>query len=250
MVPNTAVALPEISPDGTTWTIRIKPGIYFADDSVFKGRKRELVAQDYVFAWKRALDPRVRGPAFGLFDRRFVGSESVQAKAQQSGKLDYDLPIEGLQAIDRYTLRLKLDFADTEFLSNLTLPETAAVAREVIEAYGDASTRAMANPVGTGPYRLKEWRRGQKIVLDANADFREVRYPESSDPADAAKNLRLLWVSCGDRDSLMRISRGFHEALDQKKVPHVWHVDSGGHTWPVWKNDLYLFAPMLFREKK
>ena len=48
------------------------------------------------------------------------------------------------------------------------------------------STWAMANPVGTGPYLLKEWRRGQKIVLEANPGFREVRYPESSDPADKA----------------------------------------------------------------
>ena len=44
----------------------------------------------------------------------------------------------------------------------------------------------MANPVGTGPYRLKEWRRGQKIVLEANPGFRDERYPDSSDPADRA----------------------------------------------------------------
>jgi ABC-type transport system substrate-binding protein len=185
LVPNTAAALPEISPDGKTWTIRIKPGIYFADDPAFKGRKRELVAEDYVFAWKRVLDPRVRSTDFQVFDGRFVGSESVQAKAFASGKLDYDASIEGLRAIDRYTLRLKLNFADAELLSNLTIPASAAVAREVVEAYGDASTWVMANPVGTGPYRLKEWRRGHRVVLEANPDFREVRYPESSDPADA-----------------------------------------------------------------
>ena len=60
LVPQTAAAMPEISPDGRTWTIRIAPGILFADDPAFKGRKRELTAQDYVFAWKRLLDPRVR----------------------------------------------------------------------------------------------------------------------------------------------------------------------------------------------
>ena len=67
-------------------------------------------------------------------------------------------------------------------------------------------------------------------------------------PADAAKKLRLLWVSCGDRDRLMNISQGFHDALAQQKVPHVWLVDSGGHDFGVWKSDLYLFAPLLFRE--
>jgi len=70
-----------------------------------------------------------------------------------------------------------------------------------------------------------------------------------TDPAGAAKQLRLLWVSCGDRDRLMNISEPFHKALEQMKVPHVWHIDTGGHEWPVWKNDLYLLSQMLFREK-
>jgi enterochelin esterase-like enzyme len=70
------------------------------------------------------------------------------------------------------------------------------------------------------------------------------------DPADASKQLRLLWLSCGDKDRLMNASKSFHAALEEKKVPHVWHVDSGGHTWPVWKNDLYLLSQMLFRDRK
>src|SRR5262245_11343505 len=70
-----------------------------------------------------------------------------------------------------------------------------------------------------------------------------------TDAAEASKKLRLLWVSCGDKDKLMKGSEAFHATLEQQKVPHVWHVDSGGHTWPVWKNDLYLFAQRLFREK-
>jgi enterochelin esterase-like enzyme len=65
-----------------------------------------------------------------------------------------------------------------------------------------------------------------------------------------AKKLRLLWLSCGDSDRLLDASKSFHEQLTEKKVAHIWHVDSGGHTWPVWKNDLYLLAPMLFRDKK
>jgi enterochelin esterase-like enzyme len=68
------------------------------------------------------------------------------------------------------------------------------------------------------------------------------------DPAGAAKQLKLLWISCGDRDGLMRISRGFHEALAEKEVPHRWHIHPrGGHDFTVWKADLYHFAPLLFR---
>ncbi len=67
--------------------------------------------------------------------------------------------------------------------------------------------------------------------------------------AEQAKKLRLLWVSCGDKDRLMNASKSLHESLEAKKVPHVWHVDAGAHTWPVWRNDLYLLAQRLFREK-
>ncbi len=69
------------------------------------------------------------------------------------------------------------------------------------------------------------------------------------EPAAAKEKLRLLWISCGDKDGLMNISKPFHEAVKQMEIAHVWHVDSGGHTWPVWKNDLYLLAQLLFRNK-
>jgi enterochelin esterase-like enzyme len=72
-----------------------------------------------------------------------------------------------------------------------------------------------------------------------------------ADPDEASKKLRLLCVSCGDKDRLMDASKAFHTTLEEKKVPHIWYVDvDGGHTWPVWKNDLYLLSQLLFREQK
>jgi enterochelin esterase-like enzyme len=69
--------------------------------------------------------------------------------------------------------------------------------------------------------------------------------------AAALKKLRLLWISSGDKDALaFKGSEGLHNTLTEKGIPHVWHIDSGAHVWPVWKNDLYLIAQMLFREKK
>jgi len=184
MVPNTAAGMPEIAADGRTWKIRIRPRIYFSDDPVFKGQRRELTAADYVYGMKRVLDPQMRSNSLQALDGRFLGAEPVVAKAKETGKFDYDAPIEGLQALDRYTLQLKLNFADAELLSNLTTVATSGVAREVIEAYADGAGWVMANPVGTGPYRLKEWRRGQKIVLEANPNFRDEYYPESNSPDD------------------------------------------------------------------
>jgi ABC-type transport system substrate-binding protein len=186
IVPNTAAALPEISADGKTYTIKVRPGIWFADDPAFKGQRRELTAADYVYAIKRVLDPRMRSNSVIVVDGRFVGADAVVEKARETGRFDYDAPIEGLQAVDRYTLRFRLNFPDTELMSNLTTTALAAVAREVVEAYADGSGWVMANPVGTGPYRLKDWRRGQRIVLEANPGYRDERYPVPSDPADRA----------------------------------------------------------------
>lgn len=75
------------------------------------------------------------------------------------------------------------------------------------------------------------------------------RQPEKLLPApeEAAKKLKLLWVSCGDKDGLINVSQRTHAYLKEKKVPHVWHMDSGGHDFRVWKNDLYLFAQQIFR---
>lgn len=68
------------------------------------------------------------------------------------------------------------------------------------------------------------------------------------DAAAARKQLKLLWVSCGDKDSLFNISEGVHKYLDEQNVPHIWHVDVGGaHDFPVWKNDLYHLSTLLFR---
>jgi len=228
IVPNTAAALPEIAKDGMTWTIRVKPGTHFADDPAFGGKKRELTAADYAFAWKRILDPKTRSPALELFDGKLVGMDALVAKAKATGKFDYDAPVEGLQVVDRYTLRLKLTEPYYDLLADLTTTGSAAVAREVVEKYGDASGWVMANPVGTGPYRLKEWRRGQKIVLEASPTFRDVRYPESSDPADRAlmakfKGRKLPMIGTIDisviEEASPRLQAFEKGALDYVEVP-------------------------------
>lgn len=74
----------------------------------------------------------------------------------------------------------------------------------------------------------------------------EVLVPE---PEKTAGQLKLLWISCGDKDGLINFSQRLHRYLKENNVPHVWHVDSGGHDFNVWKNDLYLFSQLIFREK-
>jgi enterochelin esterase-like enzyme len=66
-------------------------------------------------------------------------------------------------------------------------------------------------------------------------------------PQEATRNLKLLWLSCGDQDGLINISQRVHLYLKEKNVTHIWHVESGKHDFNVWKNDLYLLSQRLFR---
>jgi oligopeptide transport system substrate-binding protein len=185
-VPSIASGMPDISADGRVWTIPIRRGIYFADDPVFEGKKRELTAADFVYEWKRIVDPRVRSPNSDLLEHRLVGLDAAVAKAKSSGRFDYDAEIQGLRAPDRYTLRVELVQPDYTFLHVLDNPALRAVAREAIEKYADESGRAMHNPVGTGPYRLKEWQPGRRIILEANPGFRDERFQPAPSNFDAA----------------------------------------------------------------
>jgi len=193
--PRTAAALPEVSADGTVYTLRVKPGIFFTPDPAFKGKRRELVAADYVYSIKRLLDPKHRSQWLFLVEGKIKGADAARQGAVKSGRFDYDRPIEGLQALDRYTLRITLDSTDFSFVYVLAMPPTAAVAREVEELYGDDFH---AHPVGTGPYRLASWVRGSRVSLEANPDFREEVFdtyggpdPESEAIAQSLRGKRL-----------------------------------------------------------
>jgi len=184
--PNTALALPEVSSDYRTFTVRLRPGILFQDDPAFKGRPRELVAEDYVYSLKRVFDPRWKSQMlFVLEPSRIVGIDALRQRALKNRAFDYDAPVEGLRALDRYTLHFRLAQPNPRFVYLLTASVSAAVAREVVEAHGD---QTMAHPVGTGPFRLAAWTRGSRIVLERNPTFREQSY--TFEAADDAPDLR------------------------------------------------------------
>jgi ABC-type transport system substrate-binding protein len=181
--PNLASGMPEVSADFKTYTVKLKPGTYFSDDPAFKGIKRELLASDVVYTYKRIFDPKNKSPSVsGLREEKIIGMEELREQASKSGKFDYDREIEGLRALDKYTVQFKLGELRPRFLEGLTDPGIfGIVAREVVEAYGD---RIMEHPVGTGPFKLSEWRRSSKITLVRNPNYRE-EYFEATPPADS-----------------------------------------------------------------
>ncbi|HEY0858382.1 MAG TPA: ABC transporter substrate-binding protein [Albitalea sp.] len=183
--PATAAAMPEVSDDFRTFVFRIKPGIYFTDDPAFQGKKRELVAQDYVYSIKRIYDPALKSPgAAVLEDEGIIGLQALRDDAMKNSKpFDYDRDVEGLKALDRYTLQVKLRESRPRHLYTWASGDIyGAVAREVVEAYGE---KIMDHPVGTGPFRLAEWRRSSRIVLERNPGYREEFYDEKPNADDA-----------------------------------------------------------------
>ena len=202
LIPNTLEAMPDVNDNGATYTFRLKKGIHFTPDGAFKGVKRELTAADYAYSIRRFYDPKLRSPYLFFFEGKIIGADEVMASAKATGKYDYDTSIAGLEVIDRYTLRIRLKEPDYNFLYVLAFNLTGAVAREVVEAYGDD---IISHPVGTGPFVLKEWRHSSRIVLEANPEYRDEVF--NATPEDTPED------------------RAIVQALQGRKLPIIGRVE-------------------------
>ncbi len=183
--PLTAAGMPEHSDDYRVWTVKLKPGIFFPSDPAFKGKRRELVAQDYVYSFKRFADPANRSPVWtGMETDGYVGLAELHKRALDEKKpFEYDREIDGIRALDRYTIRFQFHEPRPRMLETFAGGDLyGAVAREVIEFYAD---QAEAHPVGTGPFRLVQWRRSSLLVFERNPEFREMLYDVEPAPDDA-----------------------------------------------------------------
>ncbi|MEO8738357.1 MAG: ABC transporter substrate-binding protein [Casimicrobiaceae bacterium] len=185
LVPGTAETLPEVSDGGRTYQFRLRKGVYFQADPAFKGVRRELTAADYAYSIKRFVDPANRSPWRFLLDGKIAGLDVVARNAAHGKPFDYDAKVEGLQVVDRHTLRIRLTAVDYNFAYIMAMVQLSAVAREVIETYADNTN---AHPVGTGPYILTSWTPRAKMILDANPGYRTVvwDFAGSAAPRDRA----------------------------------------------------------------
>src|SRR3569832_741997 len=180
--PVLAESLPQVSPDFRTYTVKLRHGVYFSDDPVFGGKKRELVAQDVVYSIKRQFDPKLKSPNLSaLQDEKILGLNELGQKAE-GGKFEYDTEIEGMRALDRYTVQFKLAEPRPRFVHTIADASImGVVAREVVGKYGD---QVSEHPVGSGPYMLSEWQRASRLVLTRNPNFRGEIFDEVPAPDD------------------------------------------------------------------
>ena len=181
--PATAVALPEVSDNHRRFVVTLQRGILFADDPAFKGRPRELVAADYVYSLKRFYDPAIITEHLYTYENAKLLDLSELRRQVLASKtpFPYDLEVPGIRALDRYRFEVRLAEPNPRFTQ--VFAGLSAVAREVIETY---AADPMAHPVGTGPFRLAQWRRSSLIVLERNPRFRGEVFDSRAEPGDAA----------------------------------------------------------------
>ena len=117
-----------------------------------------------------------------MLEGKIKGLDALAAAARKSGKFNYDAKLPDLEAVDRYTLRIRLARTDFNFPYVVAHTSFGAVAREVIEAYGNETRRASG--VGTGAYMLQQWKRASLIVLAANPDYRGFTWDFKGNPGD------------------------------------------------------------------
>ncbi|MGO9244151.1 MAG: ABC transporter substrate-binding protein [Verrucomicrobiia bacterium] len=187
-IPRLAEAMPDISADGLAYTFKIKPGVRFIDDPCFPGGKgREVVAADFVYSFKRVLDPHLESQGDWIFAGHVLGADDwVKTIGATTGPVDYSTPLPGFQATDKYTLQIRLAKPYPQLLYVLTMCYAFVVPHEAVEFYGDQFRR---HPVGTGPFRLKNWRPNYRIEFERNPTFSGQTYPDTGEPSDRAAGL-------------------------------------------------------------
>jgi ABC-type transport system substrate-binding protein len=187
--PALATSMPKISKDGLIYEIDIKPGVHFIDDPCFEatgGKGREVVAEDFVYSIKRHGDVKVRSTGWWLFQNRIRGFDAFNLASKSDAPTNYDMLVDGLQATGKYQLTIKLEKPYPQLLYALAMAYGMVVAKEAVLKYGE---EFINHPVGTGPFKLKSWRRGLRVELDRNKNYRQVLYPDQGEADDAAKGL-------------------------------------------------------------
>jgi oligopeptide transport system substrate-binding protein len=177
LIPELADGAPAVSADGKTYTIRLKHGVHFYDPrrTVFPGGTGpEVTADDFIYSWKRVCNFHLgftsnygqvfQGHVEGI-DDWFAYTQSCTSNAA----IDWNRPISGLTAIDRYTLQIRLTAPFPQLQFNLAMMPTAVVSRAAVAFYGDDFKNIM---LGTGPYAMSEYLPDQQIVYTANPLYR------------------------------------------------------------------------------
>lgn len=227
LIPWLAAEMPTISPDGRTYTFRLKKGVRFSNG-------RELVAEDFVFTFERILDPQTKSPGESFF-RHIVGARAFQKAREKEAELAKGderkrerrwiepTRVAGLRALDRYTLQIQLEQPDLAFLNVMAMPFSFAVPQEAVQQHKQEFFR---HPVGTGPFVLAEWIRGMRLRFERNP-FYNAWLIGTEVKLDAVE----VMVGGDDLIHQMMFERGELEIMDEIPAPDFVRIMND----PKWK---------------
>jgi len=199
--PLLAAEMPKVSEDGLVYTIRLREGVRYHRNECFPEgpdgiRTREVEAKDFVLAFKRIADAKIKTSLAYTFLQNVKGIKEFHDKTRTYTKEDfsrYDLPIEGVRAVDNHTLQIELTQPFPQFRYVLALHNYAPFPREAMEHYlipsGEPEIGTPEAVIGTGAYYLAERKRGDRYVLRRNPDFRTMLYPREGEPGDREAGL-------------------------------------------------------------
>jgi ABC-type transport system substrate-binding protein len=164
LMPCLAASMPAFTSNGLVCTFAVRQDARFHDDPCFpSGRGRRILPDDVVFSLKRIADAKLASAGFAFLRDRIVGLDEFRRLSENKNPTDYTLPTPGLRVEDD-RVRIELSRPYPQLLWFLAMSYAAVVPIEAVRTYGDALVR---HPVGSGPYRLTEWRRNYRLVFRA-----------------------------------------------------------------------------------
>jgi len=172
--------MPQVSDDGTVFSFKLRDDVYFHDNKCFPdGKGRKIKPEDFFYSLKRMADASNEPKSWWLLGDTIVGFDEFKKAqnkaAENGGKFDYDVPVEGMKVISETEFQVILKEPLSRFSYILAMFQTAVVPREAVEFYKNKFSK---NPVGTGPFLLKDWEYGSHMNFVRNPNYFEEYYPE------------------------------------------------------------------------
>lgn len=188
-VPNLAESMPEFTDDGKTMTIRLRKDVKFQDGDCFPGGKgRPFVARDVVYSFTRFADPSINTNSYSLVEGLIVGLDDARKRMDTMGanKFSYDdFPVDGIKALDDYTLEIKLTRATMVPMQVMAKSVMSIVPRECVDKYGEDF---QFHPLGTGAFSLQYSNRLGDVRLKKNPNY-HLTFPTEGEADDREKGL-------------------------------------------------------------
>jgi ABC-type oligopeptide transport system substrate-binding subunit len=195
LVPSMLKKMPELDKSKTVYTFTLRDDLYFSDDACFKSApkpERQVSSRDVVYSFLRIADGRLHSPVFWMFRGKIKGIDEFRnatAKLKPGNDSLYDQGIPGLEIINDRMFKIHLNKPDPRFLYALAIPYASIISKKALKFYGESFSE---HPVGSGPFKLREWVRDYRLVLDRNENYRSEYFQQAENPADRKRPLPLL----------------------------------------------------------